>query len=42
MAYGLVAMSVIVLTAAKCWITLTMMAVIMVCLWLAIVQRGKK
>lgn len=42
MAYGLVCMAVIVLVAAKCWTTLTMMSVVMVCLWLAIVQRGKK
>lgn len=42
MAYGLAFMAVIVLASAKCWTTLTMMAAVMVCLWLAIIQRGMK
>ena len=40
MAYGLAFMAVIVLASAKCWNTLTMMAAVMVCVWLAIIQRG--
>ncbi len=40
MAYGLAFMAVIVLVSAKCWNTLTMMAAVMVCVWLAILQRG--
>lgn len=42
MAYGLSFMAVIVLASAKCWNTLTMMAAVMVCVWLAIIQRGQK
>lgn len=40
MAYGLAVMAVIVLASAKCWNTLTMMAAVMVNVWLAIIQRG--
>ena len=42
MAYGLSFMSVVVLAQSKCWNTLTMNACIMVCVWLAIIQRGQK
>lgn len=42
MAYGLAFMAVIVLVSAKCWNTLTMMAAVMVCVYLAIIQRGMK
>lgn len=42
MAYGLAFMAVIVLASAKCWNTLTMMAAVMVCVYLAIIQRGMK
>lgn len=40
MAYGLAFMAVIVLASAKCWNTFTMMSAVMVCVWLAIIQRG--
>lgn len=42
MAYGLSFMAVIVLASAGCWRTLTMMAAVMVCVWLALIQRGMK
>lgn len=42
MAYGLSFMAVIVLASAGCWRTLTMMAAVMVCVWLALIQRGTK
>lgn len=42
MAYGLSFMAVIVLASSKCWNTLIMMAAVMVCVWLALIQRGMK
>lgn len=41
MAYGLSFMAVIILSINGCWNTLAMMAAVMVCVWLAIVQRGQ-
>lgn len=42
MAYGLSLMAVIILALTGCWQTLTMMAVITVTVWAALIQRGTK